>query len=390
MLDFCIVQGARPQNEDRTSSSANVFSVHDGHGGAEAVDKLVALMSDRDFSLSQRSVGPVQFDPLVLKMADLYYEMLGALSEEASGAVSVSVLCAPSALYFGWVGDCQGCVFDCLPCLCEQIDFVEPERAQRLRQPITSPHCFLSEPFSPMIESETLTVERDITTSGQAAVRFKDPKSQIEYQKVLREHPDALIDSTVVLIGDARLLVDSRISCSIQPTRALGDCDETMALRHPTVMRVQHTGSYKVLLCSDGAFSRGAFADIRAVCSCVLNPLNFVRANFYRRGQELTERLAYYGKPPHFRDWAAFLLFLRTKHLPALRSERFFATFEDYENSHWWLQYSRSHTEWLLACNTSIKWLEENPQGSAAHIAAHLAVVMGSTDNVSVLVKHKL
>ena len=391
MLDHCIVQGARPQNEDRISTSANVFGVHDGHSGSDAVDKLVSLMSDRDFSpQSGRKRGPMRSDPLVHKMADIYYELLGALSDEPSGVVSISVLCTPYALYFGWVGDCQGCVFDTshLP-LCEQIDFAEPEKSQRLRKPISTPHCFLSEPFSASLAESitTTTVERYVTSERQADVRFKDPKSQMEYQRVLREHPDALIDSTVLLMGDARLLVDARISHCIQPTRALGDCEETMALRHPTVMRVKITGSYKVLLCSDGAFSRGAFADIQAVCSCVLNPLKFVRANFYRRGQELTERLAYYGRPPHFRDWAAFLVFLRNKHLPALRSEQFFATFEDYGNSDWWLQYSRSHTDWLRACNISVKWLENDTQGSAAHIAAHLAVVMGSTDNVTLLVR---
>jgi len=374
-------------SQDRISVSDQFFSVHDGHSGAEAVDKLVSLMSNRNIDCAAAGGGPVRSDPLVLKIADLYHEMLGALSDESSGVVSISAVWTPSALYFGWVGDCQGCVFDtCGLPLCEQIDFAEPLKTQRYRKLATSPHCFLSEPFVAPVKNTLESVERYITSKRQAAAIFKDTHSQMEYQRVLKEHPDALIDSTVLLIGDARLLVDSRVSRSIQPTRALGDCHESMALRHPTVMRVQITGKYKVLLCSDGVFSRGAFADIQAVCACVLNPLKFVRANFYRRGQELTERLAYYSKPPHFRDWAAFLVFLRKKHLPAMRSEQFFSTFEEYGNAQWWLQYSNEHANWLRACAVSVACLEKKSSESPAYIAAHLAVIMGSTDNVTVMV----
>ena len=82
-----------------------------------------------------------------------------------------------------------------------------------------------------------------------------------------------------------------------------------------------------------------------------------------------------------------------------MRDDRFYSTFEDYHAQpallRAWFGCSPQHTLWLRACQTSIEWLEGNVndgQGllrsgckQTALLIAHLAVVMGSMDNVTVL-----
>jgi hypothetical protein len=235
--------------------------------------------------------------------------------------------------------------------------------------------------------------------------KFGDADLQDEFEKVKKAHVfcGVRIDSTTLTVGEgARMLVDARIAGCIQPTRALGDCEESMPLRHPTVLRVIRQNMAKihnVLLCSDGVFSGGAFGSMDDVCACVLDALQYVKEQFYRNGQELAERLMVSGMMPscEFKTWRAFLTFLRCRHLPAVRSEEFFSTYQEYHNTHWWKRHNREHTTWLRACHLSVLWLEHNTEDCcprlrqcgaemAASIAAHLAVVMGSMDNVSVLV----
>ena len=475
------MQGAREYQEDRaTIASTRWFGVHDGHGGSEAVDKLVAWLAERgcdaddDDGKSDMEKGwDMRQDEHVQSMARVYYDALEALKREASGVVSISAMCRPDAIYLGWVGDCEGCVFCGEPddyynnklspqqqlIVCggvNQLDFADCTFQEKLKQAATNPHCFASRPLCMLedLENEKTTrkflkVEKYVTRENLLVQRFppEDGRSQEELRKVQRAHPEARVrlDNTMLQIGDVSLLVDARLSGSIQPTRALGDCRERMALRHPTVMRVTRRQDtvYHVLLCSDGAFSRGAFADMQGLCQCVTAPLEYItkRGLLYRKGQEITERLIaaglYEGLAKELQGvntWQSVIAFLRHKHLAAVRSEKFFATFQDYYYHHhsskpgddgdtnnnntssnkeendddaaavvawWWNRYNAGHTEWLRACQKSVQQLEghvapllENGETAellltcelAAQITANLAVIMGSTDNVTVLV----
>ena len=390
-----------------------VYCVHDGHGGSKAVDKMVEWIETQHWSTQDTVVGMWE-DECVMQMADMYYTLMTHVEEEGSGAVSITALCTPEAIYMAWVGDCEGCVFSDQKVLdtaqCCEIDLAEPilryfSRAQ------SSPHSFSSEPKYMILAKKPITktanVEKYCTRERAYVLGFHDADSQAEYEKIQNAHPleRLRIDSTYLVVGNSKhMLVDARLSGSVQPTRVLGDCRETMALRHPTVMRIVTANNAKrnLALCSDGAFSRGAFADLAAVCACALSPLRFVQTRFYRRGQEITERLLASGmllRSSIFKTWPNFVTHLRKEFLVSMRDDRFYSTFEDYHAQpallRAWFGCSPQHTLWLRACQTSIEWLEENVndgQGlllsgskKTALLVAHLAVVMGSMDNVTVL-----
>jgi serine/threonine protein phosphatase PrpC len=386
------------------------LSVHDGHGGSEAVDQMEEWMKDVLKGVkNEKSTWSMANDTYAAFMSKRYYELMETVKDKRSGAVSISALCTPGVIYIGWVGDCQGCVFNDSKILdnvqCNEIDFAESGRQTRVSHRAEStPHCFSSIPKYTDENKDVHEIncmERYDTRDKITIVGFgRDEKSQAEYEKIQRAHSHKAIeiDSTYVVVGSSqRLLVDVRLSGCVQPTRVLGDCKEHMALRHPTVMRVIRSNQqpYRVLLCSDGVFSRNAFSSMESLCQCVLNPLLFVKSQFYRRGQEMTERIiacdffkvedvkvAMYGQ-----TWREFLLFLRNEHFPVLASDAFCGTFED----------TKHHAVWLYACEKSIHWLESqhyyDGKGIAFHkpvlianVAAHLAVVMGSIDNVTVMI----
>ena len=452
------VQGAREYQEDRSTEmqmgNTQWFSVHDGHGGSKAVDKLVAWLGTepirRDILIKAKELHvewDVNNDQRMDFVSQIYYEALRELEGETSGAVSISALCVPGAIYLGWIGDCQGYVFserNRAP-TCVELDFADLDRRPRkIQGAFTSPHCFSSIPHiitgektASSSSSEEYTyssTEMYTTQEKQKVIKFPDARSHEEWERIVHAHKmtpnkDRLVvDRTVLLIGSQRLLVDARVSMSIQPTRALGDCNEIMALRHPSVMRVSmdnSTSSRVLLLCSDGVFSRGAFADIHALSLCVSNPLMyFLKKSFYRRGQEITERLLACGKLyscdgseeddflwnklHDVNSWHTFIIFLRKYHLAAVDSPEMWSTFTNEKNHTvmgclmtWGQHVNAGHTEWLNACTKSVEWLETNHSESGgvkkptlhisggdkmANIAAHLAVIMGSSDNVTVLV----
>jgi hypothetical protein len=323
--------------------------------------------------------------------------------------VSISALCVPDTVYLGWVGDCVGCVFDSATHTIyshgTMTDFAEAETTQ-CDSAQSVPHCFSSEPIllinhrSRRHRHAAAAVEHYETYSDQVIYHFPDDASQREYEKLQRAHATTVlkIDNTMLMVGDSpRMLVDARIARSVQPTRVLGDVAQDMPLRHPTVMRVDTaTTSRRVLLCSDGVMSRGAFADMQAVVACVKNPLEFIQASFFRRGQEVTERLIACGHLAAselglygMQTWSELAVFLRTKHLPTLRSRKFCTTFVEYHQSNWLRLCPDHHLHWLCACEASIEWFERLPlihdAHVRAHVVAHLAIVMGSVDNVTVL-----
>ena len=417
------MQGAREYQEDRSTIIMGQqrmmwVAVHDGHGGDRAVDRLVRWMDARkDVFLHRTRLMPwvhnMAQDPRCRFMAKVYYEAIKELADETSGVVSVSALCTEQAIYLAWVGDCQGCVLG--GDTAEQIDYAEAPSSPPVHKDkaMTTPHCFMSEPAAAHSHDIPLycDVERFVTLERQENVHFAaaDAASQDELDRLKRHKPadGVRLDSTVLLMGHARLLVDARVSHSIQPTRALGDGQDHRVLRHPTVMRVplSHATS-GVLLCSDGAFNRGAFENMQAVCDCVRDPLHFIRHHLYRRGQEITERLIvaklYDGlltSLAMLSSWDSVIYFLRYRHLVALKTNAFYATFVDYYHTPaeaysskkklawWWCRYNAAHGHWARVCSQAIEWLAyHGPTAPGAQVAAYLAVIMGSTDNVTVLV----
>jgi hypothetical protein len=326
------------------------------------------------------------------------------------------------------MGDCQGGLFarDRKEASGFEMDYAEATGGQQVGRTHTLPHCFGSIPRPTSAEKRRQEhkdesvrdrkVEKYSVLDNEPVEGFEDEACEREWQTVQREHPHhhVRLDRTLLFIGNAKLLVDARVSQSIQPTRALGDRNVKLAVRHPTVMRVDGKGL--IVLCSDGAFSRGAFADLSQVSACTREPLSFCRRHFYRKGQEMTERLLACGLlasatqgPLHAslqresHTWGGFVRFLRERHLGAMESEAMLSTFtrEVPTDLASLLMHSlnlrpkenEAHKEWLRACRLSIEWLEGHRlQGplvslhAAAQTIAHLAVVMGSCDNVTVLV----
>ena len=500
------VQGDREYQEDRSqhvvvSASgahhyAQLFSVHDGHGGSEAVDKIVAWLAEKKHLSGVKDLHmawDMKEDKRVDFMSNMYYEMMEEIRKERSGTVSVSALSVPDAIFLAWVGDCQGCVFGnedsgvngrCCKAIivvdeeCHEIDFCfahpKHKTVRTCPNAETSPHCFSSIPQLHVVSRTNLTkseafdklkeskVEIYNTIEKEYVIRFEDEKSNIEWKKVQQAHSmeHVRVDTTVLLIGDQKLQVDARIAGCVQPTRTMGDWHERMALRHPTVMRMlrQENKAYNIALCSDGVFSRGAFEDMESLCQCLLNPIHFIKHHFYHRGQEITERLIACGKlfSPSYPSssshddakdplwdslsniysWQDFVRFLRQEHLAAVTSDKMFSTFMSTTNTPTscdntttttndtnevdesmtalWLRCFHNsvmslrprrcdqnafHKSWVRACTLSIDWIEENTRDLEKHprlrssgchmmanIAAHLAVIMGSGDNVTVLV----
>ena len=411
MLEYGItsVQGARDANEDRAQcfvegNGFKWFAVHDGHGGEQAVDKIVAWVTTHQREWRRKKLMQDQNEePGMMKdMAQAYFEMEEALREEKSGAVSVTAVCTKKAIYFAWMGDCEGCVFDAQtgaiaesrgPAYNCMIDFAEVEETQRsMICSQTIAHRFASKPRMQPLSSTTRVDGVCTMYQHYRALSFPDLKTQEELRKIQQRSPNEIIcvDVTEARVGTQMMLLDVRLSNSIQPTRALGDGRETLVLRQPAVLCVRRATAangrkarQNILMCSDGAFDRYAFANLQAVCQCFANPLEFVQKQFYRGGQEITERLTANNTLPTAlaaTTWPEFIVFLREQHMPALIAIA-----------------ANDEQTWLRACYRSMLWLQNNPLAQdegmscfmGTHIVAHLAVLMGSMDNVTVLVALK-
>jgi len=158
-----------------------------------------------------------------------------------------------------------------------------------------------------------------------------------------------------------------------------------------------------VLLCSDGVFSEHAFADIKSVCRFVVNPVAFFRESFYARGQTLTERLiaaeflpenllehqpqdflCLYKRWVACRTWSDILVFLREHHYLSISSKKIKSMLSSQDMD--------SYISWLKVCKDTIRWLEFNSfvdhlsLDNAVKLATRLAIIMGSTDNVTIVV----
>ena len=338
-----------------------------------------------------------------------------------------------------------------------------------------------------------------------------DQNAQREYELAQIESQNALLEIEVAFLNIRgspwKHLMDIRFKNSIQPTRALGDIGITAGfgtLRYPSIMKIplqsliaggkRATGKKFLALCSDGAFSNWAFANMGALTHFLASPLHFFRTHFYHAKQEMVIRLINSEKF-HFSDffnveydattsttprgeeglmarwracksWNEAITFIKTHHWEAVCSHAYQKTFLQSEEAPpppplqtstttatatknttnqtnntpfamqllsmgphvppFFMPHSLFHQPapaqpekmtvaaaaastdiiitddpvylaWREALRISIAWLVENvsvdepnvltmPLSTLAQVAAHMAVVMGSFDNVTILV----
>ena len=456
------LQGARSSNEDEfnvfpVKNKVGFFCVHDGHAGITTGNMLQELMTVKwakfrlGFCPGDETACAMENDANVLWLADAYKDAVRRLKAQPSGAVSISALVVENqAIYFAWIGDCEGCVFvndhelvdpiyKNADNVIEVVDFadvnVHAAKAPNAAPCATYPHSLLGrvrfrlnsdddnndndggegecEAKKPIKESipkfssmETLKYYFNVEP-----ICFGDKLSHKEYQRVKRWFPEAVkgLDVGIQRVGAAEIFLDVRISKSTQPTRTLGDSHNNNSLpilRDPTVMKITlspETPQLNILLCSDGAFSERAFANTKAVCRFLVNPVAFFRESFYARGQILTERLiavrllpenlsedrnsidfvCLYKRWKACRTWDDILIFLREHHYLCISSKILKAVISSDD--------ILAYVHWLKMCKEAIRWLEFNSREDhltlpvAVKLAARMAIIMGSTDNVTIV-----
>lgn len=447
-------QGCRPYNEDMIYMDKdcvypceephfNVFGILDGHGGIEAVRKLHALMC-KHFNDKERirsGLEPIRFYNNIFALESFYHKAKNILEYEKSGVVSCLALVSRQKVVFGWLGDCEGCVFDrssgsffdpiynskdkAMSCF-REMDFSEKEYAnekylnwKRVLEPIchakTRAHNFEKSvevasncqwKWYPGIPRNNLSCVSYKSVNGVIPSHFLDSNAQKEYQLMcLKSGEIVKLDVCIMKIGEYEQVLDTRLTCAIQPTRSLGDFSASNAhiLRECCIMEVDLNSSryetkenYHILLCSDGFFHGCAFSGIEKLCSFFIDPILFIRLFFYHEEQEVTLRLMACGLLPRLREgwesasieefnlldaWRKFdiIIFLTQSHMNAIQSVSFRSTYdagsiENYEH-------------WLRVCKKSCVWLSSNEvMKDLSTFASHLAILMGSQDNISALV----
>ena len=475
-LNFKHIQekGFRDEQEDRfnthmsfiesdISQPLKLFSVHDGHSGTDTVDHLQSVIEkkwdeiEEGEGLMLTPPPKIEDDSNVKLLADLYTSAHNETKNNESGAVSITALAIKhDAVYFCWIGDCEGCLFLNDPATpakghiyhlpsqyVHTIDFAEveldpqkiatdPSTDNHLTPVCSIPGSLLSGmqdrlnfPRKPRAEShahpEHIFQEKESYTDFDNIVPnyFPNPTSKREFElvRLFREKKknkkgnkkQTTMDIQIHKVGNAILTHDARISGCIQPTRSIGDnvTGKRFILRFPTVMRVMFpdppTQYLKdhcyILLCCDGFFSEYAFSGLADLCRFIANPDSFFSESFYCRGQVLTERLIAARKLPpsleHVEDasqfplykewkecqnWQQKITFITTSHMIAVKSKEFEAVLAE----------KREHETWLSACEIAIKlsedlWGPTSYRNYLHHIAASMAVLMGSRDNVTLV-----
>ena len=400
-------------------------------------------------SLNPAPPALISRDPNVTLLATVYNDAIRDLQKHESGVVSITAMSVGGkAIYLAWVGDCEGCIFyndnpslktpivkksECFSL--DEVDFAElnnlgpniPAISPFIRENCaSSPHSLsgditfqippLQQIKTSHIQNKTPAVIPEDTQLflGVVPIKFQYYSALKEFQlaKLFNDssssRPTTTLDVATSSIGNTQLTLDVRFSGAIQPTRSLGDFSPVnySIIRHPTVMRAlippQTANSCSILLCSDGVFSGHAFKGIEDICRFVINPIAFFQESFYFRGQVLTERLIAARLLPQntllqsnqvtlfqqwkhsCKTWPQILSFLRINHWRSITSSQMAGVLEpgSIEN----------YRMWLKACDISIKYLEAIPnfdssmQYNAAFVGAHLAVIMGSSDNVTLVI----
>jgi len=448
------LQGARSSNEDECNifpvkNKVGFFCVHDGHVGITTVNMLQELMTVKwakfrlGFCPGDETACAMENDANVLWLADAYKDAVRRLKAQPSGAVSISALVVENqAIYFAWIGDCEGCVFvndhelvdpiyKNTDNVIEVVDFADDNvcSAAAPGPCATYPHSLLGyvrfrlesgddnsnnggegkcEAEKPIKESipKFLSMETLKYYFNVEPIFFGDKLSHKEYKRVKRKFPEVVtgLDVGIQRVGTAKIFLDVRISKSTQPTRTLGDSRNNNSLpiiRDPTVMKITlspETPKLNILLCSDGAFSEHAFANTKAVCRFLVNPVAFFHESFYARGQIMTERLIaagllsenllgpHGGLYKHWKEcktWDDILVFLRENHYMCVSSRILKAVISSDD--------ILAYVHWLKMCKEAIRWLEFNSREDhltlpvAVKLAARMAIIMGSTDNVTIV-----
>jgi hypothetical protein len=479
-----------------------VYCVHDGHGGSAAVVRLSRFMSGIDWPIIRSSSRPLimreQRAAHMRFMGGVFAMATASLEDEASGVVSIAALCLPTAVCFAWMGDCEGCVFDAQNGIRQaegvwETDLAEqhllgpskdhtvmpsfyrvggPRGATPGRLPIaTAPHTLMGS--APMVAMDQTEEQRFPSSSSSSrgtttlmgveqcvhltarGINFQSVAAQREYDlaRIQSANPLLELDITLLRLGERDLLGDARFAGSVQPTRVMGDKGVTAAmgtLRRPTVLWAPLDAPPLLLLqprflllCSDGAFTGGAFGGMGGLVDCLIQPLRFVQTQFYRSGQELSERLLLGGRLRleekeeeeeatttttaltqawrAVHSWQEFLAFLDV-HLAEIRHPHTLRTLQPLPGHGGTVAVASSssneaveddfYARWLSAATVSAQWLKQHTNNtkergpflltsshsssssssssgtslsSLAEMAAHLAVLMGSSDNVTVL-----
>jgi hypothetical protein len=274
------LQGARVSNEDECNTfpvknKVGFFCVHDGHAGIAAVNMLQELMTIKWTKFSREfewtiTTSTMADDENVLWLANTYKNAERRLNAQTSGVVSVSALVVENqAIYFAWIGDCEGCVFvndhelvdpiyKNADNVIEVMDFADDNVVYAAAVPsapslcATYPHSLLGyvrfrlksgddnsnndddddddvskKPRNNIFPKPILkfaSAEAFKYYFNVEPIFFADELSQKEYNKVKRRFPEvAGIDVGIQRIGTAEIFLDVRISKSTQPTRSLGD-----------------------------------------------------------------------------------------------------------------------------------------------------------------------
>lgn len=469
-----------------------VFGVFDGHSGKHAALVAKGLATVMLDNAKRTSDEEMLCEENVEDQLSSFYETANTLlRNEESGVVSIIavVFKRSKRVVFGWLGDCEGCVFVDDPCcfsspvhksvdLITQVDYAElkceidsrvgntlkslPKSLHERRlYAKTIPHhlgnsVVVNAPWQYSVHNSEAfygfcASDVQAFASRVLPLYFTNKDDQHEYDMLAKQafckgndNSCVLLDVTKIKIGDTVQILDTRVSGAIQPTRSLGDHSEVNhnIIRDCCVMSIRGlslpvTGikkQYKCLLCSDGMFHFGAFENISKLSSFFIDPFRFFKEYFYHMNQEVTirmiaikllppkkyvfesiqhdsERVAWtmYEHAVHWqnckRSWASVIYFLGTYHMKAICSSAFRNTYSFVS--------VRSLEDWLLACEISMKWFQENIQSLElyapaptyfddvltkmekdssmkdallCHAAVHFAVLMGSQDNSTVLV----
>jgi serine/threonine protein phosphatase PrpC len=354
--------GFRDEQQDRVNTHVShinsdksqllkFFCVHDGHSGTQAVEELKTMVEEKwneikgGENLMLDPPKNIADDTNVKLLADLYTEAHKKLEEEKSGVVSITALSIKnSAVYFSWIGDCEGCFFLDDPLLkdplyhCPRdyvgtIDFAELE-VEYVKEFIaetpqhvpacSTPHSFMSgmqdkikfprgSHHSTHTQKHVFHVKEIYTPYEKIVPNFFPnvvSRNEFELAKLFNQKRttrkkgkkyETTMDIMIHKVGNATLTSDARYSGAIQPTRSIGDSGKSnySIIRFPTVMRFWFPNPptpdlrdhCHILLCCDGFFSEYAFSGISGLCRFLVNPDAFFTESFYCRGQVLTECL---------------------------------------------------------------------------------------------------
>jgi len=434
------IQGARFYNEDMlfisdTNDKFQVYGILDGHAGLHAANVLKGLMhisfDNAKYTLLKES--PINKATILDFVCSIYEDANQLLRFEKSGVVSLLAIMFQDSVYMVWVGDCEACLMQAgryqNPILQSteasiiEYDFAlsdKPKPTKRSRA-CSRPHSLgtsvVPNYFAmwnyPMYRDVNMFCYQELYSSALYTFPegFDNSDALLEYN-TMKEKGFGIptVDITRVKIGNNTKVVDCRFSNSIQPTRSLGDDipDNKYILRKCSALvldlsNIAHKHTISCILCTDGCFHNGAFKDMQRLSQFFSDPLLFFRQYFYHSDQDTSIRLITCNYLPCALDseeekakrllsnswasmgdsWENMSNFLLNHHMIAIQSSLFKNTFNELAIS--------DYETWINACNISCNWISSQTgiqytnRKWLASMACHLAVLMGSRDNISVM-----